>query len=269
MREEALALARGKAAPAQKLNVLREYVQACVLRSLHESEAFLCLSFVGGTALRFLHNLPRFSEDLDFSLEEGKGYEPVRWLEKVKRDLVAAGFAVSMSWNDRKTVHVAWVRFAELLEQAGLSGLADQKLSIKLEVDTRPPAGAITKTDIVNRHMIFAVRHHDLPSLMAGKVHALLVRPYPKGRDWYDGLWYRTQRPPVEPHLVLLQNALDQTEGEGRYDAKDWRNLVRKRLASLDAKTLRADVVSFLERPEDVRWLELENLQALAGEATT
>ena len=264
MREEALALARGKADPAQKLNVLREYMQACVLRSLHESEAFLCLSFVGGTALRFLYNLPRFSEDLDFSLETKAGYEPVPWMEKAKRDLAAAGFDVSASWNDRKTVHVAWFRFAGLLKQAGLSGMADQKLSIKLEVDTRPPAGAATTTEIVNRHnLIFALRHHDLPSLMAGKVHALLVRPYPKGRDWYDFLWYRAQRPPVEPNVPLLQNALDQTEGAGKYDAKDWRALVRRRLASLDAVVLRNDVAPFLERPDDVRWLEIPNLESL------
>ncbi len=235
MREEALALAREKADPAQKLNVLREYVQACVLRSLHESEAFLCLSFVGGTALRFLYNLPRFSEDLDFSLEMKAAYEPIQWMEKVKRDLAAAGFDVSATWNERKTVHVAWFRFAGLLQQAGVSGMAGQKLTIKLEVDTRPPAGAVTATEIVNRHhLMFALRHHDLPSLMAGKVHALLVRPY-----------------------------LDQTEGDGTYDAKDWRALVRQRLASLDAATLRTDVAPFLERPVDARWLDIPNLESL------
>ena len=61
MKDEALALARAVADPAQKLNVLREYIQAVTLRSLHESEAFVQLAFVGGTALRFVHRLPRFS----------------------------------------------------------------------------------------------------------------------------------------------------------------------------------------------------------------
>lgn len=266
MREEALALARGKADPAQKLIVLREYLQACVLRSLHECEAFLCLSFVDGTALRFLYSLPRFSEDLDFSLETKDGYEPIQWMEKVKRDLTAAGFNVIVSWNDRKTVHVAWLRFAELFKAVDLSGLANQKLSIKLEIDTRPPAGAVTVTDIVNRHnRIFALRHHDLPSLMAGKVHALLVRAYPKGRDWYDALWYRAQRPPVEPNLALLQNALDQTEGIGKYDATNWQEAVRTRLDGLDAKVLRDDVAPFLEHPEEAQWLEKAHLLSVLG----
>lgn len=82
MRDVALDLALCVPDPAKRLNVLREYVQACVLRSLHESEAFRCLSFVGGTALRFLYALGRFSEDLDFSLEMSEGYEPVLWLRE-------------------------------------------------------------------------------------------------------------------------------------------------------------------------------------------
>ena len=82
MREEIIVLVKELADPTRKLNLLREYLQAFVLRSLHESEAFVHLSFVGGTALRFLFNLPRFSEDLDFSLETPEGYEPIKWMKK-------------------------------------------------------------------------------------------------------------------------------------------------------------------------------------------
>jgi len=76
MRDEALSLASAVADPAQRLNVLREYLQAFVLRSLHEAEAFTALAFVGGTALRFLEALPRFSEELDFSLTDERVYRP-------------------------------------------------------------------------------------------------------------------------------------------------------------------------------------------------
>ena len=186
MTEEIIALVRKLTDPAHKLNLLREYLQAFVLRSLHESEAFVHLSFVGGTALRFLFNLPRFSEDLDFSLETPEGYEPIKCLKKIERDLSMAGFDPAIRWNDRKTVHTAWIRTAAILNEIGLSNLPEQKLSIKLEIDTHPPAGAELKTLIVNRHMVFSLRHHDLPSLMAGKIHALITRAYPKGRDWYD-----------------------------------------------------------------------------------
>lgn len=263
MKEEALELARGAASPAAKLNILREYLQACVLRSLHESEAFTRLSFVGGTALRFLFNLPRFSEDLDFSLETASGYEPIKWMEKVKRDLALAGFDPNLSWNDRKTVHTAWIKVPRLLNELGLAAMAEQKLSIKLEMDTNPPAGAVLQTALVNRHMIFSLRHHDLPSLMAGKIHALITRPYPKGRDWFDLLWYRAQRPRVEPNLVLLQNALDQTAGPGVLSADAWPRSVRERLETLKDEDLREDVAPFLERPQDAEMLTRTHLASI------
>ncbi len=263
MRDAVLALVRELEDPAQRLNLLREYLQACVLRSLHESEAFRSLSFVGGTALRFLFNLPRFSEDLDFSLEDRAGYEPVRWLEKIKRDLSLASFNVTVKWNNRKTVNTAWIRIGEILKDAGISDMVEQKLSIKLEVDTCPPAGAVLETRLVNRHMIFALRHHELPSLMAGKIHALLTRSYPKGRDWYDLAWYRAMRPPVAPNLTLLQNSLDQTQGAGAIDAGIWKEQVRSRLDAFDELALAQDAAAFLERREDAAVLTLQNLRSI------
>jgi len=204
MKEEALALIKDVSAPADKINLLREYIQAMVLRSLHESEAFVNLCFVGGTALRFIHNLPRFSEDLDFSVEPNSRYKPELWMKKVKSDLQFAGFDVSVSWHDRTTVHKAWVKVAGILKDAGLAAVPEQKLSIKLEIDSNPPKGYVSKTGIINRHTMFALRYYDLSSLMAGKIHALITRKYAKGRDWYDLIWYRGKRPPVEPNLNFL-----------------------------------------------------------------
>ena len=94
--------------PSEKLNLLREYVQAMVLRSLHESEAFVNLAFVGGTALRFIHDLPRFSEDLDFSLENEVGYAPEKWMKKIKTDLQMSGFEATVSWNDTVASSRLW-----------------------------------------------------------------------------------------------------------------------------------------------------------------
>lgn len=263
MKDEALALIENVDDPARALNLLREYVQAFVLRSLHECEAFTTIAFVGGTALRFLQRLPRFSEDLDFSLVDHRGYEPKRWLTKVRRDLELAGFACAVTFNERKTVNVSWVRIAGLLAEAKLAARAGQKLSVKLEIDTRPPAGAAVQRTVVVRHLTFALRHYALESLMAGKLHALITRAYPKGRDWFDLVWYRARRPPVEPGIALLQNALDQTQGQGRVDARRWRDLVRARLAQLDTDRLMRDVRPFLERPEDRRLLTRDNIASV------
>lgn len=181
----------------------------------------------------------------------------------LKRDLLLAGFTPEVTWNDRKTVHTGWVRLRGLLHEAGLSPLVDEKLAIKVKVDTRPPGGGRCERQIVTRHASFLLQYHDLPSLMAGKVHAVLNRRYAKGRDWYDLVWYLSQRPPLAPNLPLLQNALDQTKGVDRLDARQWMQAVRDRLLETDIKALVDDVGPFLERPRDVALLTRENLLGL------
>lgn len=263
MKEEALEIIQGVNAPSDKLNLLREYLQAMVLRSLHENEAFLNLAFVGGTALRFVHSLPRFSEDLDFSLDRRDGYAPEKWLKKLKHDLQLSGFETNVTWNDRSTVHKSWIKIAGLLKEAGLAAMSDQNLSIKLEIDTNPPKGAQSETAIVNRHAMLSLRYYDLPSLMAGKVHALLTRRYAKGRDWYDLMWYRGKRPPTEPNLIQLQNALDQTQDGEALHAEDWHSEIRKRVKAINCDSLVNDVKSFLERPQDASLLTEENILSI------
>ena len=263
MKETALALIRGVTDPGQALNRLREYLQALVLRSFHEGEAFRSLAFIGGTALRFLHGLPRYSEDLDFSMVSAEGYAGRDWMAKVKRDLTLAGFDTEVTWNDRKTVHTGWVRIAGLLRDAGLSAFPSQKLAVKLEIDVRPPAGGHCERRLVTRHVTFFLQHYDLPSLLAGKLHAAITRKYAKGRDWYDLMWYLSQQPQPAPNLPFLQNALDQTEGTGRHDARAWGALVRARLANLAMPAIRDDVGPFLERPQDAALLTQDNLAKL------
>lgn len=263
MKDEAVSLAKNIVDPAQRLNVLREYLQALVMHSLHESEAFQCIAFVGGTALRFLYGLPRFSEDLDFSLDSDKGYYPEKWMSKTKHDLQLAGLDTAVTLNDRKTVHVAWIRIGEVLKDAGLVTMAQQKLSIKLEIDTRPPAGAQTRNQVIERHRMFAVRCYDLPSLMAGKLHALITRQHCKGRDWYDFLWYRAQRPQPEPNLVLLQNALDQTEASGAFESGNWKDLIRNKISKLNINQVQQDVRPFLEEQREADLITKENLESL------
>jgi len=263
MKEEALALVRGISDPEDALNRLREYLQAFVLRSFYESEAFRPLAFVGGTALRFLHNLPRFSEDLDFSLVSVDGYAGQEWMAKVKRDLTLAGFSPEVTWNDRKVVHAGWVRVSGILHEAGLSARPEQKLAIKVEIDTRPPPGAVCERRVVTRHITFLLQYYDLPSLLSGKLHAAITRKYTKGRDWYDLVWYLSHRPPVVPNLHLLQNALDQTQGVGHHGAESWKALVHDRLAALDMQAVCDDVSPFLERPQDAELLTRENIEGL------
>lgn len=79
-------------------------------------------------------------------------------------------------------------------------------------------------------------------------------------------VWYRGHRPPQEPNLTFLQNALDQTQGQGVICADQWRALLLEKLAPLDPARLRADVEPFLEHPDDARLLSAGNLRIVLAE---
>ncbi|MFO8034519.1 MAG: nucleotidyl transferase AbiEii/AbiGii toxin family protein [Candidatus Bipolaricaulota bacterium] len=251
MKERALQLAR-QTPRRDRLNVLREYLQAHLLFSLQSARAFEQLAFVGGSALRFLHGLRRFSEDLDFSLEHPSQYDLHRLARRIERDLSMAGFDVGLHLRERTAVHTVSVRVGEILHEAELTSHKAQKLAIRLEVDTNPPAGASTETTLVNRHFLLALVHHDLSSLMAGKVHAVLSRPHIKGRDIYDLLWYLSRREPVRPNISLLRNALAQTGWTGDdVSEASWTQLVADRLRDANFRRISEDVAPLLESPEE------------------
>jgi hypothetical protein len=243
----------------------REYLQARVLESLQDTGVFLRWAFVGGTALRFLYSLPRFSEDLDFSLirtGEETGFREA--LAEVKRALGLEGYRMEITVNDRKTVAAAWIKFPGLPHELGFSPHPGQTLSIKMEMDTLPPPGAVTTTSIVRRHVTLNLCHHDKASLLAGKLHAVLSRGWAKGRDLYDLAWYLADRSWPEPNLTLLNAALAQTGWKGPVmTAGNWRDELRRRAKSLDWEQARSDVRPFLERERDISLVTLEALDRL------
>ncbi|EKD41606.1 MAG: hypothetical protein ACD_73C00626G0001 [uncultured bacterium] len=256
MKEQLLTLTSQLKNPHDKLNVMREYLQAFLLRSFHESEAFNCLSFVGGTALRFLYSLPRFSEDLDFSLESKKNYDSEKWLTKLKRDLGFARFDAEITWSTKTNVHNGWIKIINIMGELGL-GQSNQKFSIKVEIDTNPPAGAVLERQVVNKYFMMAITHHDLPSLMAGKIHALTSRTYLKGRDYYDLFWYLTQPQAIQPNLKLLQNALKQSQANP-WEAKNWKEVLTQKMQTINWQQMIKDVEPFLERSQDKSLLTKE-----------
>jgi predicted nucleotidyltransferase component of viral defense system len=205
-------LVRVSPTPAHGQNVAREYLQARILGSLQRVGAMIPLAFHGGTALRFLYASARYSEDLDFALERARPqYDFRAYLQAIQKELAAEGYTVELKVSDQKVVHSAFVRFAGLLYELGLSPHRDQVLAVKVEVDTNPPAGAVLTTTVVRRHVTLQLQHHDRASLLAGKLHAVLQRPYLKGRDVYDLMWYLSDPDWPAPNLTLLSNALQQT----------------------------------------------------------
>jgi predicted nucleotidyltransferase component of viral defense system len=250
-------------------NLVREFLQARVLAALQRAGAMVPLAFQGGTALRFLYLIGRYSEDLDFALERPeKGFDFRACLEAIRRDLAREGYSVEIGRpSDRKVVHSAFVRLPGLLHELGLSGHREESLSVRVEVDTRPPRGAGLEVTVVRRHALLRLQHHDRASLLAGKLHAVLQRPYPKGRDFYDLVWYLGDRTWPAPNLDLLNHALTQTGWTGPpLTPGTWVEAVRARLRGVRWDALARDVLPLLESPDDRALLTEETLLRLLDE---
>jgi hypothetical protein len=260
-------LLRDSTDPVHGRNRVREYLQARILESLQNEGAMIPLAFQGGTALRFLYAIPRYSEDLDFALERaGAGYNFRGYLRAIQDQFAKEGYQVEVKLSDQKTVHSAFIRFNTLLYEFGLSTQRNEVLAVKIEVDTDPPAGAGLDVTLIRRHVTVRLQHHDRASLLAGKLHALFQRRYVKGRDLYDLIWYLSDPDWPEPNLELLQNALQQTNWSGPTPVEsNWRDILCQRLSAIDWKKGAADVMPFLERPNEVGLLTQENFKKLLG----
>jgi len=269
MKEYALELVASQTGVNAKLNIMREYLQAYILRIMHDAGAFRSTAFLGGTALRFLYQLPRFSEDLDFSLTESSRYSFSDLIVKIKQELTLAGYDVSISYNDKKTVQHAFVKFEKLMHEGGISPYSNKIFSIKIEFDTNPPKGARFKTDVVNKYFPISFLSHDIPSLFAGKCHALLSRKYAKGRDFFDLGWYLSRWSDITPNISFLRNALRQTGFDQDAPLKNnWRDYIYNVIDKANWKTVHQDVVNFLENPSDMDIFSKENLLKLVGRRT-
>lgn len=265
MRDRAVELVKSRPEGVDGLNLLREYLQSRILGAMQEAGAMVPLAFMDGTALRFLYRQPRFSEDLDFTLErDGSVFDIRRLAEKVKRQLQREGYELTSGLRQVGAVERATFGFVGLPYEAGLSHHEAESLKILLEVDTNPPAGATLAVTVVDRFGPLRLQHHDLSSLFAGKITAVVARPYTKGRDLYDLMWYLTREPAVEPNRVLLANALAQTAPDAVALAEDdWREALRVRLATVDWLDARRDVERFLEQPRDLELIEPATFEQL------
>lgn len=239
-------------------NALKEIVQEIILFALWQAGFFEVAAFQGGTSLRILHGLNRFSEDMDFILlEPDVAFSWQPFLEKLSE--ISKEFGIEPEALDKarmeQRVKKAVIKDTSIANQLNLSFMDDlngRKLKIKLEIDCNPPAGSGFEYSYLDFPVDFEVCHQDMSSNFALKIHALLCRGYMKGRDWYDFNWYIAQG--VKPNLLLLQNALVQYgpwQGEALEIDEAWLvSAMQEKIASIDWKDATADVERFLKPVE-------------------
>ena len=244
--------------PVEDEQATREILQEVALYALWRAGFFEVAAFQGGTSLRILHGLPRFSEALDFILKEpDPDFDWNTYLEKMLGGLQEFGLqseALDKSRMDQR-VKKALLKDNSVSNQLDLAfyrGHKDKKLTIKLEIDVTPPEGSGYDYSYLDFPLDFEVCHQDLSSNLSLKIHALLCRPWLKGRDWYDFNWYVKQG--VQPNFTHLQGALYQYgpwEGQTLTIDKDWLiSTLLEKVATVNWAEAAEDVARFLTAAE-------------------
>jgi len=246
-----------------QVRALREIIQEVTLLGLWRARFFEHAAFYGGTCLRILHGLDRFSEDLDFSLlAPTPDFSLQRFSAALEEEVRAFGFNLRVESVDKTAetaVQSAFLKantrnelmVIETDERLIRSIPPGQVLKIKLEVDTDPPPGFVTTTRYLLQPIPFAVRCYTLPSLFAGKLHALLCRRWNnrvKGRDWYDLIWYATHHPQL--NLAHLEQRMRQTghwSGSAELNSREFQELMLAAIEQLDIQQARQDVSPFIK----------------------
>lgn len=248
----------------ETLAALREIMQEIALAALARTDFFEKAAFYGGTALRIFHQLDRFSEDLDFSLlthDPDFSLEP--YFQSLTNEFAAMGMSVSIREKDKKEragigsaflkTETIWKELIleDIVRQAGIR--SNKSIKIKLEVDRLPPSGFSTEEKLLTRPFSFYVKCFTLPSLFAGKMHALLFRKWKnrvKGRDWYDLEWYIRQGVALDiPHF--LQRARDTGDWqENSISPAQISELLRERISVVSFDAVRRDVSRFIKNDQ-------------------
>ena len=250
------------------MRALREIMQEIALLGLWRSKFFENAAFYGGTAMRVLYGLDRFSEDLDFSLlKPMSDFDIAKYLAALQKELEAFGFDVRVEQRNKavkSAVQSAFLK-ADTLNQLLVIETAEeiprevprgQVLKIKLEVDTDPPPGFSTETRYLLQPIPFAVRVFVLPDLFAGKMHAILCRRWKtrvKGRDWYDLVWYAAHHPQL--HLSHLEQRMRQSghwKNKEALSGGSFKKLMHDAVERLPVDQARREVEPFVSNPDSL-----------------
>jgi len=192
--------------------ILREYLQCEVLTILTQIPGSQQLAFIGGTGLRLLYNLDRFSEDLDFDYFGRPPSAPLEMFQQTAKTLGQRGYAVDFRVKPSKTDRGGKLVFQHVLFEIGLSPHKNETLVIKLDYTT-PVTEEPTESRVLNRFgFVVQVLTEPLPTLCSRKAAAFLNRKRTQPRDLYDLAWFFSRR--VYPDTATFHRFAPQEAGD-------------------------------------------------------
>lgn len=238
----------------QHLNAQHQAMQQIVLAGLQKGGFFEHAAFYGGTCLRIFHNLPRFSEDMDFSLtEKNPSIHLENYFQAIQDVFAFTGKEVAITKKEK--LNFGRVESAFLKEDTSAYDIVfrtEKTIKVKIELDTDPPLLFDTEQKLLMKPYSLMVRCFTLPDLFAGKMHALVYRNWKsrvKGRDWYDFEWYIRFNVPL--NFKHLQERIREFSGK-EVSKKEFMQLLRERLSTADINQVKQDVLPFVDRPSDL-----------------
>ncbi|MFA4817348.1 MAG: nucleotidyl transferase AbiEii/AbiGii toxin family protein [Parcubacteria group bacterium] len=242
--------AQEKNIPWQEKNILLEYLQTQILKALSLSKFNDTISFLGGTCLRFAHNINRFSEDLDFDLIKKNGFNIENLMVDIQKKLELQGFEVDARTKTTENIHIIFFKFRNVLREFGFNVHKDEKVLIRFEIDFNPSKHLRTETKFADSfNERFPMLVNTLETLFAQKILAIVFRPYQKGRDFYDLVWFLSQKN-IEPDYAIFK--------EKGIDIKNRQELVKfleEQAKKSDLRQAAKDVERFLFYPEQAQWI--------------
>lgn len=238
----------------EKQNAIYEITQQVVLAGLHRGGFFDRAAFYGGTCLRLFHQLPRFSEDMDFSLlAPDDGFKFENYFQPIIDEFDSLGRKVEIKKKEKKTF--GKVESAFLKDTTDVYNVAfqtEKTVKVKIEVDTQPPLKFQTEQKALTLPYTFMVRCFELPDLYAGKMHALVFRNWKsrvKGRDWYDFEWYVRWGVPLD--FNHLQERIHEFNGI-TMSKEEFLAKLKERLSNTNIEDVKADVRGFVINPHEL-----------------
>lgn len=250
-------------------NAIKEIIQEIALLGLWRAKFFEKAAFYGGTALRILHQLDRFSEDLDFSLlSQDINFDLKNYENSIRTELQSFGFIANVEKKKKtkqSSIDSAFIKINTIqhLLMIGMpSGLhknlhPDEIIKIRFEIDTTPPKdNVITENALLLLPSPFSVKTFRLEDLYAGKVHATLCREWKgrvKGRDWYDLVWFVSRN--VSLNLNYLEKRMQQSgfwNKKQKLTPDELIKLFDKKIIDLDIKSAKDDIINFIKDPSKV-----------------
>jgi predicted nucleotidyltransferase component of viral defense system len=182
--------------------MLKEYVQLLILDFLSSSAHVGKIAFIGGTNLRLIKGIDRYSEDLDFDCKDVPESDFLKMTDDVLVFLQRSGLRVETRdrQNEKLMAFRRNIYFPELLFEMGLSGYREERFLIKIEAQNQ---GFDYRQNMVNIKRLGFFFPFPVPPdsiLCAMKISALLSRA--KGRDFYDVMFLLQQTAPDYEYLA-------------------------------------------------------------------